>query len=156
MAKEVEGLHPDMRFNEAAVLVIQAKLDELFVHEAGTRAGEDIEYLHDMRVASRRMRAAMDVFEECFPRQVYTPLRKTAATLTRSLGEVRDRDVMLEFLERYMKALPAEERIGIEDLASTVRDEQAAYRRAMIQILDEVSRIDFRRRLAILLKGGQS
>jgi CHAD domain-containing protein len=152
MAKEIPGLHPQMPFNQAAALVIDAKLDEMFGHEAGARAGDDIEQVHDMRVASRRMRAAMDVFEDCFPRRTYKPLRKTAATLTRALGAVRDLDVMLEFLKRYRKDLPDDERPGIDDLVATLRAERTVARVEMMQALDEASRVNFQHRLKTLLK----
>ena len=59
MGSEIHGLRPDMPFRDAAKPAIGKKLDELFEHEAGTRAGEDIEELHDMRVAVRRSRALL-------------------------------------------------------------------------------------------------
>ncbi|MDB5076769.1 MAG: domain containing protein [Chloroflexi bacterium] len=151
MGSEIHGLRPDMPFRDAAKPAIGKKLDELFEHEAGTRAGEDIEELHDMRVASRRLRAAMDVFAVCFPPKTYRPLHKMAARLTRALGEVRDRDVMIESLERYKKKAPAEEGAGIADLIGTVKDERAVYRAKMLQTLDEVDQAGFRHHLYIVL-----
>ena len=61
-------------------------------------AGTDIEGVHDVRVASRRLRAAMDIAAPAFPGKWYKPLHRTAKEITGALGEVRDRDVLLEAL----------------------------------------------------------
>lgn len=151
MGKEITGLHPRMPFYQAARPVMMTKLDDLFKHESGTRAGEDIEALHDMRVASRRLREAMNIFSICFPRRDYKPLRAIAATVTRALGEVRDRDVLLEALERYRAEAPEQERPGVSDLIAVVRDERTAHRVTMLAALDELDRSGFRRNLEALL-----
>ena len=57
---------PETAFHDAAERVLAERLDALVEHEAGTRAGEDPEELHDMRVASRRLRAAVDAFAGCY------------------------------------------------------------------------------------------
>ena len=61
-------------------------------------AGTDIEGVHDVRVASRRLRAAMDLAAPIFPAKWYKALNGTAKEITGALGEVRDRDVLLEAL----------------------------------------------------------
>jgi CHAD domain-containing protein len=161
MGSEIHGVQPDMPFWEAAKPAIGQKLDEMFEHEAGTRAGDDIEHLHDMRVASRRLRAAMDVFAICFPAKTYKPLHKMAASLTRALGEVRDRDVLIDTLEKYARKAPDRDQRGVADLVQTVRDEREAYRAAMLKTLDAVDSAGFRHRLYIVLmqeahNGGKS
>jgi CHAD domain-containing protein len=75
MSSEIAGLAPEMPFCAAAKPVISAKLHDLFKHEKGTRAGDDSEALHDMRVASRRLRAAMAIFGICFAPADFKPLR---------------------------------------------------------------------------------
>jgi CHAD domain-containing protein len=151
MGSEIHGVQPDMPFWEAAKPAIGQKLDEMFEHEVGTRAGDDIEQLHDMRVASRRLRAAMDVFAVCFPAKTYKPLHKMAASLTRALGEVRDRDVLIETLEKYARKAPERDQTGVADLIRTVRDEREAYRAAMLKTLDAVDSAGFRHHLYIVL-----
>ncbi len=153
MGSEVHGLQPEMPFCAAARPAIGQKLDELFQHEAGTRAGDDVEALHDMRVASRRLRAAMDVFGACYPVSLFKPLEKLARSLTRALGEVRDRDVLIEGLERHAKKAPEDEKPGVADLIQVLRDERDGYRRGLIQTLDAVERSGFRYRLYVLLMG---
>ena len=68
---------------------------------AGVRAGGDIEPVHRMRVASRRLRAALPLFSSCMPKKKYKAWFREVRRTTRALGSARDLDVQIEFLERY-------------------------------------------------------
>jgi CHAD domain-containing protein len=69
----------------------------------GVRVAEDIEYIHRMRVASRRLRAALPLFRPCFPARQYGRWMAGIAGITRALGEARDADVQIAFLLKYQK-----------------------------------------------------
>ncbi len=101
-------------------------------------AGEDIEGVHDVRVASRRLRAAMDVAVACFPAGWYAPLHRVAKEITGSLGEVRDRDVMIESLAKARKKAPAKERPGIDHLIARLERERDTARAEMVRYLDDL------------------
>jgi CHAD domain-containing protein len=82
----------------------QPVLLDAFVKEIdGVRAAEDIEYIHRMRVATRRLRAALPLFRTCFTGKQYSRWMHEIATITRALGEARDADVQIAFLVRYQK-----------------------------------------------------
>lgn len=66
----------------------------------GVRTGKDIEYIHRMRVASRRLRAALPLFEPCFPAKEFRVWMREITKITRSLGEARDTDVQIAFLAK--------------------------------------------------------
>lgn len=72
----------------------------------GVKAGTDIEYIHRMRVASRRLRAALPLFAGCFPKKEYRRWEQEIKQITRSLGRARDLDVQIAFLRDYAKTLP--------------------------------------------------
>lgn len=77
---------------------------EAFAQEAdGVRLAEDIEYIHRMRVASRRLRAALPLFKSCFSSKQYGRWMAEIAGITRALGEARDADVQIAFLTKYEK-----------------------------------------------------
>lgn len=77
---------------------------EAFAKEiAGVRSGDDSEYIHRMRVASRRLRAALPLFRSCFPAKQYARWMQEIATITRALGNARDADVQIAFLVKYRK-----------------------------------------------------
>ncbi|MDP3564385.1 MAG: CHAD domain-containing protein, partial [Methanoregula sp.] len=79
---------------------------EAFAKEIdGVRAAEDIEYIHRMRVASRRLRAALPLFRSCFPAKKYTRWSEELRKITRALGEARDMDVQIAYLTKYHKRI---------------------------------------------------
>ena len=55
----------------------------------GVEKSEDIEYVHKMRVTSRRIRAAMPLFKECFPKKRYKKWLNEIKKVTRFLGRKR-------------------------------------------------------------------
>ena len=77
---------------------------EAFARELeGVRAGEDIEYIHRMRVASRRLRAALPLFVSCFSPKNYARWSEEIKEITRALGDARDTDVQIAYLVKYQK-----------------------------------------------------
>lgn len=67
----------------------------------GVIESEDIEYVHRMRVASRRTRAAMPLFKNCFPQKKFKKWFKEVKQVTKLLGEARDLDVQIAFVNQY-------------------------------------------------------
>jgi CHAD domain-containing protein len=77
---------------------------EAFAKEiTGVKAAEDIEYIHRMRVASRRLRAALPLFQSCFLKKQYAKWTEEIKEITRALGEARDCDVQIAYLTKYQK-----------------------------------------------------
>ena len=76
MAKSAYDITPDATFAEARARRPRRQLDEMMANLDGTRAGDDIEALHDMRVASRRLRAALSVFADAFPPKPFRAWRR--------------------------------------------------------------------------------
>ena len=91
-----------------------------------------------MRVASRRLRAAMDVSADCFPAKWFRPLHKSAKEITSALGEVRDRDVQLEEFAKLRKRASAPERQGIDRLTARLEAERATALDEMIAYLTKL------------------
>src|SRR5918911_4916701 len=94
-AREIPGLHADMSFAEAAAATVAVRAEELFEHSAGVLDTSDIERVHDMRVASRRLRAVLEIYAPCFPAADFKPLLAEVKALADALGERRDPDVLL-------------------------------------------------------------
>src|SRR5512136_884803 len=65
-------------------------LDALSGEIAGVKEAQDIEYIHRMRVASRRLRAALPLFRTCFPDKPYMKWMQEITEITRALGDARD------------------------------------------------------------------
>ncbi|MDD1708144.1 MAG: CHAD domain-containing protein [Methanoregulaceae archaeon] len=75
----------------------------------GAKSGGDPGHVHRMRVASRRLRAALPVFSSCFPEGKYRKWSRAVRLVTTSLGRARDLDVQVTFLDDYIRNLKGEE-----------------------------------------------
>ena len=124
-------LDPQQDYRSAMRELIAERFGAVWAAVPVALAGEDIEGVHDVRVASRRLRAAMDVAAACFPSGWYRPLHRTAKEITGALGEVRDRDVLLERLTAERTAAAAAEWPGLDRLIARVERERAEARVAM-------------------------
>ena len=87
-------LAPALSVGEAFRAVMQAGLTHLQANAHGMLAGGDLEYLHQMRVALRRLRSAFSVFEPVMPGAA-APMLAEIKWLASSLGPARDWDVFL-------------------------------------------------------------
>jgi CHAD domain-containing protein len=121
--------------------------------EPGARRGDDLEALHDMRVASRRLRAALRVFGPWFPKRKLARVRKRVRKLTRSLGTAREWDVHGETLAGLHAGAGSElERAAIEHILELVDARRLSERSAMARALDRMDLEQLGRDLAALLQ----
>ncbi|MEZ4564703.1 MAG: CHAD domain-containing protein [Thermomicrobiales bacterium] len=125
------GDAPEPAFREAMRGLIHERWQEVWKVMPAAIEGTSIEGVHDVRVASRRLRAAMDVAAPAFPRSWYKPLHLSAKEITSALGEVRDRDVILERLQEQRTAAPPADWPGIDRLIHRIDDERIVARSAM-------------------------
>ncbi|MDD1719440.1 MAG: CHAD domain-containing protein [Methanoregulaceae archaeon] len=94
---------PDvLTYCEFGSLTLRRHLKALRSEVAGVSVGADSEAVHRMRVASRRLRASLLLFPECLPGPAYDRWRSEIRAITKSLGEARDLDVQIEFIDRYL------------------------------------------------------
>lgn len=144
--KEKPGIEPEDDLSEAGRKVMGYHFAQMILHEAGTRLGSDIEELHDMRVATRRMRAAFEVFGDAFDRKAVKVHLKGLRATGRALGRVRDLDVFMEKARQYLETLPQEQRRGLEPLLTLWEAERLADRTQMLQYLNSEDYANFKRK----------
>jgi CHAD domain-containing protein len=146
---------PDLRgtdaFREAAAKAVAVRADELWEHADNVLDVGDIERVHDMRVATRRLRAVLEIFAPCFPPKPHRSVVGEVKALADALGERRDPDVQIEHLEAYADAVPASDRPGVEVLVSRLRARQAAANADLAVALAEIERGDLRGRVLALV-----
>jgi len=131
-------------YRDAMRALIGARWEDVWKAVPRAVEGTDIEGVHDVRVASRRLRAAMDVAAPAFPASWYKPLHALAKEITSELGAVRDRDVMLEYLRAEREAAPPNERPGIDRLIARVDRERVAARAEMESFLANLAERNIR------------
>jgi CHAD domain-containing protein len=136
-ARDVEGLDPDTPFARAAACAVSVRAEELFDHCADVLDTQDIERVHDMRVATRRLRAVLEIFAPCFPEDQHRPVLKDVKRLADALGARRDPDVQIEALDRVAGVMRKVEAPGLEAFAARLRDEQEAGNETLAAALQE-------------------
>jgi len=130
------GVAPDDVLAEAGRKVLRFHFARMLAKETGTRSGEQIEDLHGMRVATRRMRAAWRVFGDGFRPRRTKRLRDRLRVVAGRLGAVRDLDVQLEAATTHQAGLAPAEAAAFEPLVAAWRDEREAARIVLLRELD--------------------
>ena len=112
-------------FSQAAARVVKVRSKEVFAHSEGVLDLSEVERVHDMRVATRRLRAALEIFEPCFPRKRQRKALKKVKALADALGERRDADVEIALLEDLVDGAAEADRSALRDLIEELRARQA-------------------------------
>ncbi len=134
---------PDEPFGDAARRVLPVRARELAEQVPGVRRADDIEHLHDLRVAARRLRAVLEVFEGAFPKKQHAAVLREVKQHTERMGDARDLDVQLEFLDGFLEAAAPGERPGVEWLVATLRADRATAYGRIAPDLDALEDGDF-------------
>jgi CHAD domain-containing protein len=154
--RDIEGLDADMSYRDAAALTVATRAQELFEHADGVLDTSDIERVHDMRVASRRLRAVLEIYEPCFPRRELRGVLGHVKAIADALGARRDPDVQLAQLEEFAAAVKEPDRPGVEAYAERVRTDQRTGNEQLAAALAEIEQSDLRGRLATLAASAES
>jgi CHAD domain-containing protein len=151
VAKAVEiEVSPWEPYAAAAARIVRVRTEELFGHAENVLDTEDIERVHDMRVATRRLRAVLEIFAPCFPPGGYKGALRDVKALADALGERRDPDVHVAALEAFAAAVPAADRPGVQELIARQRARQTAGNAVLASALEQVKRSDLQVRLNAL------
>lgn len=123
------AVRPDEPMAEAVRKIMARQYRVMLANEKGCRGGKSMDAVHDMRVATRRLRVAFRLFGAYYKRglvrELETDLRKTG----RTLGAARDLDVFNSTARQYLRAQPKPQRGELDPLlASWKRQRQIAHR----------------------------
>jgi CHAD domain-containing protein len=149
---EKPGLKADDTMAEAARKTLLYHLQKMMLHEPGTRDGDDPEELHDMRVATRRMRAALRVFEDYLAMDEYKPFLRVMRDTGRELGAVRDLDVFMIKTQVYIDSLDPADQSGLDPLVEAWRAERERARAELLAFLDHDRYQHFKERFETFLR----
>ncbi len=155
-AREISGFDCEESFSASAARVVEVRAAEVFEHSDGVLDMVEIEPVHDMRVATRRLRAALEVFAPCFPARRHRKALKRVKALADALGERRDRDVAIEFLEKFQDEAPEADRGAVAALIERLRDEQRQANDALAPYVARKRLKKLRRRLDKLTKAAKT
>jgi CHAD domain-containing protein len=135
-AKPIPDLSADQSYAEAAARIVSVRAAELTENAQGVLDTGDIERVHDMRVATRRLRASLEIFEPCFAAEPYEEALREVKRLADALGERRDRDVSIVALDAFNEQMPGPDRRGIDSLIGQLTEEQGEANRELAPLVE--------------------
>ena len=130
------GLVPTDPMSEAGRKILRFHFYRMLENDPGTRLGEDIEALHDMRVATRRMRSAVPIFVAYFDKKIIGRFNKDLRRTGRALGRVRDLDVFMEKAQIYIQSTKELDQHLLDPLINDWKEEREAARIIMLKYLE--------------------
>jgi len=133
----------DPSYQLLACQYLRRQLDTLIKEVRGVRENQDIEPVHQARVASRRMRAAVRMFGDCFDTKQTAKWRKRIKRLTKGLGAARDLDVQVDSIEQFLRQLDDKDRThrpGVERLLLRLRQDRDNIQSAVVKTLDALEK----------------
>ena len=146
------GISPDETLEVCARQIIVNYFYQMMSYKEGAKAGSDIEFVHQMRVTSRRLRTAMDNFVDCFPEKSFNKHYKKVKSITQTLGAVRDLDVLIARFQTDLENLPEMEQTDIRRLIEHLQQEREDARKPMLTLFAKLEENGFERKFLTFFK----
>jgi CHAD domain-containing protein len=133
----------DASYQYLACQYIKTQVREMSRHLRGAILARDTEYVHQARVASRRLRAALGMFSGCFPDARMKKWQKQIKQLTSRLGAARDADVQIDFLKDFISKIPPAGkglRPGLRRVMLRVKQKRHKIQPKVVKVLDRIKK----------------
>lgn len=134
-ARQIKGIDCDASANSGIKLVLIERFDEMCALRHDALNWKDIEGVHSMRVASRRLRSATRDFIPFVKHRGLTSTRKQIRNIADALGEVRDQDVAILALTKLSTQTPPNVSATLKELIDARKDIRRSARRGLKKIL---------------------
>jgi hypothetical protein len=131
-ARRVSGIHPKESLRENARRVVAVRLDELLSWRQALDDPALVQQLHDMRIAAKRLRYALEMFDVCF--SGVKALLKQLTDMQEDLGTIHDLDVLIVILRDRLQAVDAtaeEQIVEVMGAEATVAEKSRQLRRLL-------------------------
>jgi CHAD domain-containing protein len=146
--KWISGVSADDATRDAAVHSLHLRLEavQFFLPRAATRANKDIEYVHQLRVATRRSMAALQLYSKLLPPKDAKWFAKVLRQICRAAGKARDLDVLAQSHKR-------DTRKGTGRFLKTLRRKRKAAQKPLVRIHRQLEKNNrLQKRIRRLLK----
>jgi CHAD domain-containing protein len=131
-----DRIAPTMTLAGAGRLLLHQQLLQILLNEHGVREGKKASYVHEMRIAIRRARAALHLCATAFPIETVKSLGKGLKRLGRVLGAVRDLDVALANMRAFARRQPEGARQSFKRLRTELKTRRRHARTELFTFLD--------------------
>ena len=136
LSAAVQPITADDVMPEAGRKILLAEFVKVLQHEAGSRSGADIEDVHDMRVATRRIRSLFRLLSPYYKKSVVSGFKTELRHLAWTLGAVRDLDVLIEEIRVYQATLSADKQADLQEAIDALDRSRASAREELNGVLD--------------------
>jgi len=137
---------------EAGRKIFARQIRRMKSHEAGSRTGEDIESVHQMRVAIRRMRSLFNLIGAYYRRKTVAEFERGLRETARALGAIRDLDVLILDLQDFQASLSSDSQDAIAQVVAMLDDRRSACRLRLNRLFDSKRYARFVRRFQRMTK----
>jgi CHAD domain-containing protein len=136
LSASIQPVTADDNMAEAGRKILLAEFVKMLQHEDGSRSGEDIEDVHDMRVATRRMRSLFRLLQPYYKRSTVRDFKTELRHLAWTLGAVRDLDVLIDDIRAYQAKLKAAKQADIQQAIDEMDKQRESVRHELVDVLD--------------------
>jgi CHAD domain-containing protein len=152
-AKKVKGLDCEAPLGDNAERIVAVRLGELWSFVPRALDPVEIDALHDMRIAAKRLRYVLEVTESCFGPYA-AEARKRTKELQDVLGEIHDCDVLVPKVLELRSRLPEDhpDRLGLKELAADRAARRVTLFAEFLDFWQQVEREGFRARLEYAIR----
>ncbi|HEY7179218.1 MAG TPA: CYTH and CHAD domain-containing protein [Gaiella sp.] len=135
-APEADAASGDRNAAARLASALETQYLRMLAHDPGTRLGTDPESLHQLRVATRRLRAFLRAGRPLLDVRWADDLRSELGWLGAALGPVRDLDVLIDHLRVEAAALEAPDDAAAKTILATLGRERVGARRRLLRALE--------------------
>ena len=121
---------------EAGRVIFARQIRRMLSHEAGSRTGADIESVHQMRVAIRRMRSLFNLIGAHYRPKTTARYERGLRQTARALGAIRDLDVLILDLQDYQETLSADDQAVLAQVVAMLDERRSASRVRLNRLFD--------------------
>ena len=125
-------------FVKAGRRLLHQRLQKFLEYPDEILRHEDMEAVHKMRVASRRLRATLDAYESCCRPRPFKRLYRAVTEAADVLGAARDADVMLQHLRESMEQVGGDARVGAQWLLDHLQNFREEKQRELEVFLNDL------------------
>ncbi len=131
------GVLPDDPMSEAGRKILVHQFEIMLKNEPIVRSSDSTDAIHDMRVATRRMRSAIRLFSDYYKkRSPLTIFGRELKRIAATLGSVRDLDVFNGKIKDYLETLPEDQRAGLQSLRHGLKADEDHARHVLNDLLE--------------------
>ena len=152
----VEDVVVDEAFIEAGKRMLRERAEKLFEWRDEVLKNEDVEAVHKMRVATRRLRATMDAFESCSKPGQFKKAYRRIKEMADILGAARDTDVMLQGLHDTANHVSTEEQPGVQWLIQRLEAYRAQRQQALKAFFEALDEDELRHEIESCIQKGRA